>query len=329
MNRQCRRKRKRSKKKKKAKAKLAKKQDDFEKRHYERLSVVHAPGFQINDHLASRHRKSAAKPMKGQGDESLEARAEGKGSPEARTDGEESLDAHKDCVGSRMSIDAGVNDDDFGPYLDGGFVDREFPPCNRSLGAPMDEVDGWKRLATLHETPCLFDRTAPDDVFYQEFAGNLWFLSACAAAAEYPGWIQSMFGHTTDLSSVGRYTIRLYHPGQHRFVRVTVDDYVPTKGSSPTFAGITSSGQIWVALVEKAFAKLCASYAQTEWGLTVHGMHYVCGGSFGASWSRLGPSRWKRSCTVWNGAAGTTIVRAHAEGIAADGAWRDEYELWS
>jgi len=110
---------------------------------------------------------------------------------------------------------------------------------------------------------------------------------------------------------------------------VVIDDYVPTTlDKTPAFAGITGGGEIWVALVEKAFAKMCTSYAHTQWGLNAHGMHYLCGGEFAASWTRLGPDRWKRSCTVWYGKKRDTIDRVHCEGSVADGAWHDADELW-
>jgi len=138
-----------------------------------------------------------------------------------------------------------------------------------------------------------------------------------------------MFGRRTRLSSSGRYIVRLYHPGKGSFVRVTIDDYVPVAGASPCFTGVSSSGEIWVALVEKAFAKFCGSYAHTEWGFNAWGLHYLCGG-FGAScWQRHGPSRWRRSVTEWNGGSQTVIARSSGEGFSCQGDWRDEEEVWA
>lgn len=107
-----------------------------------------------------------------------------------------------------------------------------------------------------------------------------------------------------------------------------VDDYVPTMGSAPSFAGVTGGGEIWPALVEKAFAKMCGAYAQMQWGFNAHGMHYVCGGSFAASWNRLGPGRWRRSCTGWSGGDEDVIDRQRVESTHAVGDWRDSDELW-
>jgi len=275
--------------------------------------VHHAPGFQIkadSDHLAFLGKKKSQAGKEKDGwkmDHSRESKKTKAKVKVKELDGTEGWETYKD----------------------GLYIDKDFPPCARSLGAPMSNVTGWTRLSKLHAQPKLFHRIVPDCVLHQAFAGNLWFLSACAVAAEYPAWIKSMFGGKATFSADGIYRVRLYHPGKQCFVRVVVDDYVPTNNGGPAFAGVTGFGEIWVALVEKAFAKLCGSYAQTEWGLNAHGMHYICGGGFAASWSRLGPSRWKRSRTVWNGGDEDGLDRQHVEGVSAVGNWRDEDDVWT
>lgn len=287
-----------------------------------------APGFEVKtakkaipeDHLAHRHR--------------------GKKTTNAHhVDGELGVPrprSRKSMRGSTVSVAEVICDDEWGDYSiyeDGSFIDPSFPPCTRSLGVQMSEVDGWTRLSDIVANPCLFKRIVPDGCLSQGFPGNIWFMSACAAAAEYPAWIQSMFGHKGKLSKAGRYKVRLFHPGLKRFVRIEIDDYIPTKKGPyglphPAFAGVTGDGEIWAALVEKAFAKLCGSYAATEWGLHAFGLHYICGGKCTGSWARLGPSRWKRSVTMWNGDEDDTFDRAQYEGKQEIGDWRDEDEVW-
>lgn len=203
------------------------------------------------------------------------------------------------------------------------------PMGPESLGAASALVDGWSRLASLHEKPCLFKRIQPDDVVAETSAGNYWFLSACAAVANYPAWIQAMFGRTTRLSPEGRYSVRLYHPGKQEFVRVRIDDRVPTRRDCPVFAGITGDGELWVALVEKAFARLCGSYAKTEWGTVAYGLLYLCGGRAAESWSRLGPKKWRRASTVWRGGASAGLERESSEGLVVDGQQHDAGQLWA
>lgn len=227
------------------------------------------------------------------------------------------------------------------PFVD-DFLDSDFPPEEQSLGSSMGfhdmdtsscVADCWRRLPQLHETPCLFRRgVAPDDVCSSDSAANRWFLSACCVVAEFPAWVRSMFGRTTELDPEGRYGIRLYHPGKNEFVRITVDDFVPTKCGFPAFAGITVDGEIWVSLVEKAFAKMCGSYANTNGGCSAFGMLYLCGGGIAESWSVVGENRWRRSQTFWNhGAApkSSTINRKLAETLVNDGALCSNNEIWS
>ena len=47
---------------------------------------------------------------------------------------------------------------------------------------------------------------------------------------------------------------------------VIVDDYLPVRYGKPCFAN-SREGELWVILLEKAWAKLQGSYARTESGL--------------------------------------------------------------
>lgn len=207
------------------------------------------------------------------------------------------------------------------------------PPGNVK---PTPQVDGWMRLSKMHEDPCLTKRVVPDNVIARSAAGNFWFLSALAAAAEYPGWISSMFGRTTKLTDDGKYTVRMYHPGRKEFLRIEVDDYVPVCKGAPLFAGITGEGEIWPALVEKAFAKMCRSYANTMGGSDMYGLLYVVGGGSAECWSRCDPERdsqarecnWSMSKTEWRGLQEVYINRARAEGVVESIKQRDACQIW-
>eukprot|EP00747_Dinoflagellata_sp_TGD_P130387 gnl/TRDRNA2_/TRDRNA2_174827_c0_seq1.p1 gnl/TRDRNA2_/TRDRNA2_174827_c0~~gnl/TRDRNA2_/TRDRNA2_174827_c0_seq1.p1 ORF type:complete len:868 (-),score=202.70 gnl/TRDRNA2_/TRDRNA2_174827_c0_seq1:99-2702(-) len=298
-----------------------KKKEDEKEREVEWVSQKVAPGFKVvkvKDHLALMQRSESnemQKKMKVQADAAAEAEdANSKGKKKKK---------------QKKSKDTKLKE--FVIERDAHFFDEGFAPSRTSLGGLYPEVDGWTRLSKLHENPRLFLRIVPDDVLGGDEPGNMWFLSACAAVAEYPGWTQSMFFEATEMAADCKYKVRLFHPGKRKFVRVTIDDYVPTiGGTAPAFTGLTSDGEIWVALVEKAFAKLCRSYAHMEWGHISYGLFYLCGGAGAESWTRLGPSRWRLSRTVWNGKALSQFVdRTAAEGFHSDGDWCDEDQLWS
>ena len=47
---------------------------------------------------------------------------------------------------------------------------------------------------------------------------------------------------------------------------MVIDDYLPTLHDKLAFAGSKSGGEIWVCLLEKAWAKLYGTYARMEGG---------------------------------------------------------------
>ena len=148
------------------------------------------------------------------------------------------------------------------------FVDKSFPPELACQGEKPDSYD-WVRLSDLRspddEPLCLFrDGLEPDDI-NQGALGDCWLLAAVSALARNPAAIRRLFVNT-EINDRGKYQIRLYHrinDEKHgrrsgkRFT-VTVDDFIPVrKGTkSPVFARISDRGEIWVLLLEKAFAKM-------------------------------------------------------------------------
>ena len=68
----------------------------------------------------------------------------------------------------------------------------------------------------------------------------------------------------------GIYKIRLCKNGE--WVVVTVDDYIPCFfNASPIFTR-AHGPELWVLLLEKAYAKLHGSYSALRYGFTHHGM---------------------------------------------------------
>lgn len=57
---------------------------------------------------------------------------------------------------------------------------------------------------------------------------------------------------------------------------IVVDDYLPTYGDSPCFGNSTDQS-LWVALLEKAWAKLCGNYANIVMGAVDLAFIHLCG----------------------------------------------------
>ena len=104
---------------------------------------------------------------------------------------------------------------------------------------------------------------------------------ALAAAAEQPGLIPRLFV-TPRASSRGKYAIQLYDWLARKWVVLAVDDHLPCtrggKANEPTALFAQPHGrEIWVALLEKAFAKLCGSYGALDGGQTAWALNALTG----------------------------------------------------
>ena len=100
----------------------------------------------------------------------------------------------------------------------------------------------------------------------QGIPGNEWFLSAVSILAECPQLIKRLFV-TTECNHEGVYRLRLCKNGRWR--EVTIDELIPCypKGE-PVFATCVN-GDLWVPLLEKAYAKVHGGYHQLKGG-SVH-----------------------------------------------------------
>ena len=149
------------------------------------------------------------------------------------------------------------------------FTDPEFTATQGSLGGDF-RVARWARLSDLYDHPIIgnFD---PKDVI-QGAVGDCYLLSAMCNLAADERRIDELFDERRD---GGRYTIRFYEQG--RRVNVVIDDYIPLDVHGiPVFArGLTG---LWVALVEKAYAKLHGSYSAIDGGYESVAMHELTGG---------------------------------------------------
>jgi calpain-15 len=90
--------------------------------------------------------------------------------------------------------------------------------------------------------------------------GDCWLLSAFACLAEFEGAVKKAFVNTT-FSVYGQYRVRLWCKLKQRWTVVTVDDCFPCKKGSakPMFADPHGT-ELWVLVLEKAFAKFVGTY---------------------------------------------------------------------
>ncbi|XP_051113651.1 calpain-type cysteine protease DEK1 [Andrographis paniculata] len=169
------------------------------------------------------------------------------------------------------------------------FTDQEFPPHDRSLFVDPDNppsklqvVSQWMRPMEivkekhLNLSPCLFSGTAnPSDVC-QGRLGDCWFLSAVAVLTEVSRISEVII--TPEYNEEGIYTVRFCIQGE--WVPVVVDDWIPCESPGrPAFATSKKANELWVSLLEKAYAKLHGSYEALEGGLVQDALVDLTGGA--------------------------------------------------
>ncbi|CAM9318942.1 unnamed protein product, partial [Ectocarpus fasciculatus] len=180
------------------------------------------------------------------------------------------------------------------------FVDPEFPPGDVSLGPTpaRPRIQNWRCAPGINEQVRLFeDGTDPDDVDTGAFDTD-WLLSAISMLAAAGGvgdggideQVANLFighfaldGDITFHTEVGGYCVRLFKNGI--WTPIVVDDMFPMLRNeywSNDNKGIATAhskecSEIWVALIEKAYAKYYGSYSAIEKGFVHHALSDLTG----------------------------------------------------
>lgn len=167
------------------------------------------------------------------------------------------------------------------------FTDRKFKADHTALGKwkdqegpPLDEQVEWERAQPFYEKRLteeqrkkgvrvkLFEKgIEPRDVA-QGQVGNCWLIAALACVAEHPGLVRKVFV-TKVRSERGKYTCRLFDWQKRKFVNVAVDEFIPLTAKDREMLFAQPNGhELWVSMLEKAFAKFCGSYGALDGGQT-------------------------------------------------------------
>ena len=164
------------------------------------------------------------------------------------------------------------------------FTDDTFPPEKSSLASnvsefPLSQNIVWRRISEIYKnkkiTLCS-DEIGPNDI-HQGQLGNCYFLSALSVLSEKKGFIKRLF-HSKEVTPTGCYSVWLCDSGEWK--NVIIDDYVPCINNGfetkPCFSK-SKGTDIWVLLLEKAFAKLYGNYWNIDGGYQSEALYALTG----------------------------------------------------
>ncbi len=164
---------------------------------------------------------------------------------------------------------------------DGLFTDTEFPPEERSILAKdesgnfidQDVAEAksekmtdpnkveWKRIGEIFEKSVIFEEYIECDDINQGSLGNCYFLSTLSALTEFPHLIYQVF-RTKEKNDKGYFEIVMFIDGKWQVV--IIDDYFVMEKGQKKFSYAKPNGfELWVIILEKAWAKVNGGYANT------------------------------------------------------------------
>jgi hypothetical protein len=154
------------------------------------------------------------------------------------------------------------------------FLDQDFLPINSSIDTSEKEIIQkyetlihWRRTNDIlnaentenkreNDYQLFMNGINPMDI-KQGKLGNCWLLSSIASVAEHPKLIERII-LTKSYNNFGYYRLKLCKMAKWK--TIVIDDYIPCFPFGETIFSRNSEKEIWVLLLEKAFAKLFGSY---------------------------------------------------------------------
>ena len=142
------------------------------------------------------------------------------------------------------------------------FIDPDFSPSDSSIYAgssvQSDELIHWRRPQDIfNDGFTLFPSEIEPNDIRPGYLENYWFLSSLSTIAERPQLVKRLF-YNEEVNPDGVYRLRFCKGGE--WVVVTIDDYFPCLPQGNPLYSRSYTNNLWVLLLEKAYAKLHGSY---------------------------------------------------------------------
>ena len=177
------------------------------------------------------------------------------------------------------------------------YTDPDFPPSGTRLLPPSVRGQrgvGWTRAQRIYgsrETITLFgdDGEPEPDEILQGGAGDCWFLSALSILALRPDLVKRILvtpdvlplvegGESSGRGGEGAGLFCVVFHKDGRWRPVVVDDYFPTDWRGHHLFARSRGSELWVSVLEKAYASLHGSYTAIEGGWIEEALCDLTGG---------------------------------------------------
>ncbi|XP_017277596.1 calpain-10 isoform X2 [Kryptolebias marmoratus] len=167
------------------------------------------------------------------------------------------------------------------------FEDLDFPCTDTSLfsdsSTPIAKLRGeitWRRPQEICRSPALFPSNINLAHAKQGLLGDCWFLCASSVLLKNQQLLNKVFPADQPLwgNSSYRGFFRFCFWQQGNWTDVTIDDRLPCVNSTLCFSRCHSPSAFWVALLEKAYAKLHGSYEHLWAGQVAEALVDLTGG---------------------------------------------------
>ena len=132
----------------------------------------------------------------------------------------------------------------------------------------------WKRATEIFPNALLFDTSIEITDVNQGSVGDCYFLSALAAMCLNPASIYRLF-RTKEVSRQGYYEVYLFLQGEWQII--VVDDYLPVRSNGNLYGASPKKLDLWIVILEKAFAKACGCYMNLTAGIAEDAFEVLLG----------------------------------------------------
>lgn len=182
------------------------------------------------------------------------------------------------------------------------FVDRTFPPDVYTIGEGVLRAEDlhqveWHRPIELCSNPCLVVGGISRFDFGQGLLGNCWFLASIGAITFQDHIFRQIIPLEQYFDSYycGIFHFRFWRFG--KWIDVVIDDKLPTLNGRLIFVHSKRQNEFWPALLEKAYAKVCGSYADMKAGVPADALVDFTGGvHLSIQLSQPPPDLWELMC---------------------------------